>query len=298
MPTAAITLVVFGACTVCALAGRLRTFNASSSLAPASASCQVPPGMRKVRTSAGFDMVVLGDNDIVSMEIAKRGYWEIKHADEMIAQTGGTLPKDGLFLDVGANLGYYTFLFANKGYKTISVEPMTRNRMALSTTLCLNPNFKNLVTVVPAALGAPEDLKASRCRIRSTNAQINIGNGWLICGDKDEVEPCALGDKNCEEVPMKTLDGVLAELKPTSIEAVKLDIENYECKVFRGGQTMFKKYQPEYLKVETAWGNTSSCVREEASKHGYRLTPLQGDTLMEHKASGAGMLVRVNSTVV
>jgi len=190
------------------------------------------------------------------------------------------MPKQGTLLDIGANIGDYTMLFASKGYNVIAVEPMTRNRAAMQATLCLNPEFKKRVTIIPAALVAPDEVADKRCVIRSTNYNINIGNGFLTCGKSADVKPCSAADTNCEDVPVKTLSTALEEVGVKSIDVVKMDVENYECHVFAGGESLFTKYHPKLLQVETMWGKTGECVADMAKKFSYSTYKVGDNTEM------------------
>jgi len=192
------------------------------------------------------------------------------------------LPQTGTMLDIGANIGDYTMLFASRGYHVIAVEPMTRNRRAMEATLCLNPELKDKVTIVPAALVAPNEVADRRCVIKSTNYDINIGNGYLTCGK--DVEGCKDGDANCEEVPVKTLSTALSELNVKAVDVVKMDVENFECHVFAGGEEMFTKYHPKLLQVETMWGNTGKCVADMANKYSYNAIKVGDNTEMVAKS--------------
>lgn len=223
-------------------------------------------------------MAIIAKDDLVSNFVADHGFWEVRKPQDMAGSSGYNIPHTGTLLDIGANLGYYSLLFASKGYKVIAVEPMTRNRLALETSLCMNPHLKSLVTIVPAALVAPEHVHSTRCVIRAPDMDIhvhrfikNVGNGVLTCGKTSEIQPCADGELNCEEPPVKSLDMVLAELQPKSIDVVKMDVEDFECHVFRGGQSLLEKYQPALLQVETESEAVLKCTEEEAIKHGYRL---------------------------
>jgi FkbM family methyltransferase len=251
----------------------------------------VPPGMRAVTTVNGFRMVVLGDDDIVSKSFAHSGFWEIRTPEDMIPEEmklkGMSLPEKGTLLDIGANIGDYTLLFASRGYNVIAVEPMTRNRAALQASLCLNPEFKDRVKVVPAALVAPDEVQGRRCIIKSTNYEINVGNGYLTCGADKEVKACEAGDANCEEVPVKTLSTALAELNVTAIDVVKMDVENFECHVFAGGESLFTKYHPKLLQVETMWGHTGQCVADMANKFSYNTVKVGENTEMVAKSETA-----------
>eukprot|EP00929_Paragymnodinium_shiwhaense_P118403 TRINITY_DN90324_c0_g1_i1.p1 TRINITY_DN90324_c0_g1~~TRINITY_DN90324_c0_g1_i1.p1 ORF type:complete len:388 (+),score=88.00 TRINITY_DN90324_c0_g1_i1:99-1262(+) len=237
--------------------------------------CSIPPGMRKVTArparGAPFPMVVLGaGQDIVSDQVAQTGGWEIRDPNDFAREARTKMPPDASLLDIGANLGYYTFLFANLGHRVVAVEAMTRNRAAIKATLCFNPSFRKLVTLVPTALANPEQVQGSTCVVRSTNSRMNIGNGALKCGSN--VKPCQPEERgNCEEVPLKTLDTVLAEVAPEKISVVKMDVEAFECNVLAGGQTLFTQYQPHILQIETEFccKAKDNCVQKAAEEHGY-----------------------------
>lgn len=257
----------------------VKEVHSNKTISNSSDSC-VPPGMRRVPVLGGaFEMVVLGPNDIVSQDIASLGYWEIRDPQEIATAAGGTLPQSGTFLDVGANIGYYSLLFARRGYHVLAVEPMTTNRRALEASLCLNPDLRQFITVVPVALGSLAETDMT-CRVKSTNAQINVGNGWMVCGKQAEAEPCTPNDPLCEMVKVKTLDSVLSEHQVAKLEVVKMDIESHECEVLSGGQSMFLAGYPMFLKMETTVADSTSCVHQEADRHGYRTYAMGGDTVM------------------
>lgn len=226
--------------------------------------------MRKVRTLAGFEMVVHNSSVWVSEKIARDGFYEIPDAQHMVAAARRSIPMDGVFLDIGANIGWYSLLFAKEGFQVITVEPNTKNREALAATLCFNPDLRNRITLMPVALAAPEDI-GMLCVIRPLFGPLN---SQLECGREPQVQRCAAAEQECEEIPVKTLDTLLAEQNPLAISAVKVDVEGYECNIFRGGQTLFQKYHPHFLKIETSWNTTRSCVAEEARKHRYQLFPI------------------------
>jgi len=236
--------------------------------------CAIPPGMTEVHTLAGFSMVVLNGGDIVSDELRHKGWWELMRASDLLQPQGISLHTNGTFLDVGGNLGYYSLLFAQAGYNVLTVEPMIRNVQAIEASLCLNPHLKSKIKVLPFALVSPSQV-AMKCFIRSTNEAINRGNGHLQCGMPGEVEPCTPHDGNCDEVRVITLDAVLAEVKPSSINVVKMDIEAYECKVLEGGQSLFTNYLPQLLKVETMYSGVQ-CWNPVAGKYGYHIFPHGG----------------------
>uniref|UniRef100_A0A7S2NHD2 tRNA(Phe) (4-demethylwyosine(37)-C(7)) aminocarboxypropyltransferase n=1 Tax=Haptolina brevifila TaxID=156173 RepID=A0A7S2NHD2_9EUKA len=122
-------------------------------------------------------------NDWVSKFIMTNKYWEIRDAAEI---TAGTLfdtstvfarssKREHVFLDVGANVGYFSLLFADRGFRVVAIEPMKRNRMALEQTLCMNPDLRARVHIVDAALGDHKDIVGGlSCVIRSQRL-MNLG---------------------------------------------------------------------------------------------------------------------------
>lgn len=228
----------------------------------------VPAGMRRARVGYGpgaFDMVVLGNDDILSATVMRHHSWEVLDPQQIADVVGGVMPRNGTFLDIGANLGYYTLMFARRGYHVISVEPMTRNRKAIQSSLCLNPELRSLVTLLPVALVAPEDRTKGQCVVRSTNYSINVGNGYVACG---KPPPCSHGDANCENCAPETLDALLAKVKPKSLDVVKIDVDNFECRVLQGGRSMFRD-KPRFVQVQLDSPSVAQCVRQEMKMHGY-----------------------------
>ena len=62
-----------------------------------------------------------------------------------------------MFVDIGANLGFYSLLFAHYGYDVLAIEPMRHNVRLINMSLCFSPELRARVTVVNAALASPAD---------------------------------------------------------------------------------------------------------------------------------------------
>ena len=77
---------------------------------------------------------------------------------------------------------------------------------------------------------------------------------------------------------MRTLDTLLTELvraqrttrHTLSIDAVKIDVEGFECEVLRGASTLFTRFRP-LLLVEGKVAATRRCVEEAAARFGYKI---------------------------
>jgi len=83
--------------------------------------------------------------DIVSDSVMKYKYWELYDTERIMKQLDVLNKSVGnktlIFVDVGANIGWFTFAAASKGYKVQAFEPFSRNNFALGFALCLNPSF-------------------------------------------------------------------------------------------------------------------------------------------------------------
>ena len=272
---------------------------------PAELSCDVPHGLCVARLASGILMAVhAGANpDIVSMSIRRSGRWEGvgARAEEL---TGSSLPPltDGRrrgMLDVGANIGLYSLVFAHSGYDVLAVEPMALNRAALNTSLCLNPHLRERVRVAPYALVAPDELGV-RCHVRAREP--DIGNGMMFCnglcgGENSEHSPegegMQKGNKRglCYNIEMRLLDEVLRANEPMRIDVVKMNIEGKECSAIAGGErVLFERHRPHMLRVETANlpgdHNGTSCVNRAATRYGYMASKVGGDTVLWRRESG------------
>lgn len=217
--------------------------------------------------SGRYRMAVLHP-DWVSHYIRSRGHWEITDPGGLTRLANRTAPERGIFLDIGANIGYHSSLFAFYNYTVISIEPRDANRRAFEATLCMNPKrMKARTTLIPTALGPTR----GHCLLSSFPG--NVGNGALDCST-DECPPGYL----CETVPLRRLDDVLDEQFPPSSRwwrslpmVVKMDTEGTECSILASGQSLFTRLRPRFIQIEGKDAATARCIRVEAQRHGYQI---------------------------
>ena len=148
----------------------------------------------------------------------------------------------GNFLDVGANIGYFSCLLgklAGPSGKVVSVEPEPQNRQLLETNL-RNNHLAN-VTVHACAVGA-QDGTAKMGIYKPANR----GRHSLV-----DLEPC----KKFIEVPVRPLDSLLRDSGVSSWTLMKMDVEGFEPYAFQGGaetlsrtESLALEYAPSYWK--------------------------------------------------
>jgi FkbM family methyltransferase len=128
------------------------------------------------------------------------------------------LPKDGVFVDVGANSGLYSqFILASAplGTKVISIEPnpimVNRLRQNLSLLERIKPDIQSMITIENCAVGAEQK-----------NLYLDLGDGY---GSASIVE--SPNDQTIK-VPIERLNDLFKKNKIDKIDALKIDIEGYE----------------------------------------------------------------------
>ena len=146
------------------------------------------------------------------------------------------------FLDVGANIGYFSCLFgrlADPNGKVVAIEPEPQNLRLLESNLKLN-GLKN-VTVHGCAVGA----KDGTARMGIYKAA-NRGRHSLV-----DLENC----KEFVQVPVRRLDDLVRDAGVKSWALVKMDVEGYESLAFEGGadtlsgtEMLAMEYAPTYWK--------------------------------------------------
>jgi len=104
--------------------------------------------------------------------------------------------KSAVFVDVGANLGWFSLVMAAAGYEDIhAIEPFGSNVRLLKLSLCLNgPEFSKRVTIHQVGL----DVKSKRKCEMWSQPTVNYGDTHSIC-EPTIVSP--ISQKICEQRP-------------------------------------------------------------------------------------------------
>lgn len=153
--------------------------------------------------------------------------------------------QGGLFVDVGANFGWYTLLFSQfagaQGH-VVALEPDASNHQLLIHNQTRN-NVNN-VTTLQFAAG-----RNSASLILGKAPETNPGMHSLV--DLPHIKKEADG----QVVHVKKLDDLLAPF-PGIIELLKIDIEGYEVAAFEGASETLKRckmilveYSPAFIKA-------------------------------------------------
>ena len=143
-----------------------------------------------------------------------------------------------VFLDVGANDGYYTLFAARRvgaGGMVIAVEPSSRERTHLQRNITRN-GIEN-VQIVASALGSSSaivDLHLAH--------GVHAGHNTLGKFAHDDVVRAS-----SERVRLETLDSVVIRHGISHVDFIKIDVEGSEAGVVEGARTVLKTMRPVIL---------------------------------------------------
>ena len=128
------------------------------------------------------------------------------------------LNKDDVFIDIGANEGYFSILMGNKGIKSYGVEPSPADIVLFENNIDIN-NLHDNVKVLPYAAG-------------HYNGEIefkeNIFNRMWSSVDSGRVN---FMNKTIV-VPIKRIDEMIPDRN--KVKLIKIDVEGYEENVIDG----------------------------------------------------------------
>jgi FkbM family methyltransferase len=152
-------------------------------------------------------------------------YMDILHHD-WLPILPALLRPGGTFVDIGANIGYFTLLAAGlvgTGGRVVAIEPIPRTGERLRANIALN-GFTQ-VRVEHCALGAA----AGTLELHLPPPEVH--RDYLVTG-------LAIPGWQALTVPCTTLDEAFAAWQLPAIDLMKIDVEGGEPQVIRGGRSV------------------------------------------------------------
>jgi FkbM family methyltransferase len=180
-------------------------------------------------------------NTIFSWHLRKYHQWEPDITQWMTAAFAG---QRIVFIDVGANLGWFSCVMAKickPDSYIMAIEPGEANLPFLTENIAHN-SIKN-IRVIERAMGA-----------RQGTALLNSGPPGNP-GMHSIVKMEHLSHDDAQLVNVSTLDAECQTI-PGNIDLIKIDVEGYELDVLRGGEATLKRtntivleYSPTFLRA-------------------------------------------------
>ncbi len=178
-----------------------------------------------VRTERGA--FVVDARSRTECEMLWSGVYDEDDVDFLLAAS----PVDGVFLDVGANVGliFIPVWRALTSGQAIAVEPVAVNFERLSAACAANRPTTREPILLNLALGAePGTLTI-------------VKEGPAGTSDNATV---ALPGQIGLQVRVETLDGTCESLGLHRLDTIKIDVEGYEYEVFAGGRDAIERFRP------------------------------------------------------
>lgn len=167
---------------------------------------------REVVTPLGFKLT---SGLHPAYELMRSGEFEI----EETAIISRLLPKVDVFVDIGANLGYYTCLALQSGKSVVAFEPQQQNLQCLFQNLTAN-GWEDKAEVFPLALS---DRPGLLTLYGASGPSASLIKNWAGYSSRFK-----------KTVPVSTLDNVLAGRFPGKHLFIKMDVEGAEYQVLKG----------------------------------------------------------------
>ena len=206
--------------------------------------------------------LTLEPKDVGHKALAFCGFYEL----ELTSQITKIAKKGGMLVDVGANYGYFSCLWAasNPENRVISFEASPRNVSHLRENIDRN-HLEDRVDVYEIALGKESgNLPFSFMSDEQT--------GWGGLSLKDEM--------NTINVSVITLDEFWSNSADLTIDVLKIDTEGADTWVLEGASQLLKEKRIKHIFFEenkvrmSALGISSETVKDLLMSCGYQLRPI------------------------
>jgi FkbM family methyltransferase len=145
------------------------------------------------------------------------------------------LPAGGVFLDLGANEGYFTVVAARRCGRVIAVEPQQRLLSVIEANLRLN-GLANVRLLNLAVSDRPGEA------ILHLTPSINSGASGLHRSVKYSLPT--------QSVATRTLEQVFAAEELSRVDLMKVDIEGFEYEALLGSPRIFAERRVRALALE------------------------------------------------
>lgn len=204
--------------------------------------------------------------DIISGNIAFTGFYELELTKKIagLGRLGGTL------VDVGANMGYFSLLWASLSpkNKVIAFEASPRVAQKARTNIERN-HYQDRITLHEIAVGH----EADEIQFRA-NSELQTGWGTIVSDNSDKTIT----------VPMKRLDQMI---EGNTVDVLKIDIEGADTWAILGAENLLQKkaikmiFFEENFQCMQALGISPNQAPEFLNSLGYKTTCLTQDQEMK-----------------
>jgi len=241
-----------------------------------------------IETEYGFKMSIDTSDFAQRRHITEEGSEEM-FISELLSEK---MPEyNGDFIDIGANVGYYTLMFCKLSTGAVfAFEPLSYNVEKLEENVKLNTLDHRVVSF---SYGLSSTDHTSNLHFDPSN------RGAAGVESRDTPFYTNKKEERCE---FKELDDV--QIRSDDISLIKIDVEGHEVNVIEGGEETIKRYKPDVL-IElhpTALEKQNQCITQVLShlnKYGYSSVYTSNDRVQLgiEQAIQSPEMLRINHAV-
>ena len=136
------------------------------------------------------------------------------------------IAESDVFIDIGANIGYYTCMACSMNKKVIAFEPQQKNLVCLLDNIIIN-NWKHLAEIYPIGLGEQPDILTL---YGASGPSASLLDGWA-----------GYSNKYKQTIPINSLDNVFMDRFIDNKITIKIDVEGAEFNVLKGALNLLKR---------------------------------------------------------
>jgi len=165
----------------------------------------------------------------------------VLHALDYYSKKKNVENKDIYLLDIGSNIGWYSYYLGKYGYKILSFEANKLNNYILYKNYCINKDVN--VTLINKGL----DVEDKICTLKTV--PFNRGNGMIFCENREKSLIDFTGD-NFNNIELTKLSRYYNYLFNKNLALIKIDVEGSEANVFEGGKELITKYHVPFIMMD------------------------------------------------
>jgi FkbM family methyltransferase len=182
-----------------------------------------------VKTQTRFgSKVYVNAKDIIGRYIYYFGLWE----PNLTGWVSRRLAAGDGFIDIGANIGYYSLLASRRvgpSGRVVAIEPFPQFCGIIERNLMLNDVHN--VRVVPMAAWDQEETVTIFTKLRNPEGVTSVMPSWAKHWRLEEYG----------EVPARPLSKLLSSEEVMQARVIKVDVEGAEWRVLRGMETLLER---------------------------------------------------------
>ena len=188
-----------------------------------------------VRTKYGFPVYVFGNDMSIGFPLTLCNVWEPHLTSLFYWKT-----KPGMIcIDIGANVGYFSALFASKDAYVHSFDP----NPAMSEMIYKNIYINNVLSLVAKDKFGRSKSVVNQCAVGASRGTIKMDFDPCLTGEaslkevhRQLTKSHELGQVKSVEVDIITLDEYAKINGLQSVDIIKIDVEGFEEEALKGAE--------------------------------------------------------------